>query len=458
MKEKYEVYWLEKGTLLAERYEICDVISEGGFGIVYLGYDTVLKMNVAIKEYFPRRFATRGAGEKKLHVYKQSSSKRFQEGLGKFYEEARTMAKFHQLENIIMVRDFFYANNTAYIVSEHVTGVSVKEYVDNNGRMEPSLVLSIMKPILQSLKEIHTSGLLHQDIAPDNIILQGNKAVLIDFGSARFNYLEEDRSMTIFFKRGYSAEEQYVEEGKQGTYTDVYAICATMYYMLTGICPAESVQRRVRDVVLHLDKFKDIVMTRPMKDAIMKGMAVSKEKRYKTVNELYDNLYGEHPVARRRIKRGLVVCSVASAVFLAGIFVIKLQGEKDVLSRNKTYDSATASALREDRDYAEAQEIPAAPTPTATGDTKSIVPDFKGLSIKKARQKIKKLFADKLEISIKYKYHNKAKKGTVIRQSLSAGKITLYVSKGAKPVPTATPKPTKKPKKSEDEFAGELPW
>ncbi len=293
MDSDYETYWLKKGTILAGKYRIDEVISEGGFGIVYLGFDTVLNMEVAIKEYFPRRFAIREQNSVNIHVYKGQAEVNFKEGLYKFQNEEKILKKINTIESIVTVRDFFYENNTAYIVSEHVVGETVKKHVCRCGRMKPEKVLEIMKPILVSLTEIHSRGLLHRDISPDNIILKENCAVLIDFGAARLFQEQEDKSMTVFFKRGYSAQEQYVKNGKQTARTDVYAVCATMYYMLTGIQPEESVQRGIKDTVIPLNKMKDIELSFWAKNAIMKGMSVSVTERYPSVESLCQDLYEE---------------------------------------------------------------------------------------------------------------------------------------------------------------------
>lgn len=245
---EYEKYWLKKGTELNGKYEILDVIDEGGSGIVYLGFDKILQQQVSIKEYFPRRYAMRMNGEKEIAVYKGNSRELYRQGLSKFVNEARTLAHFEGLDSIVMVKDFFYQNQTAYMVMERILGENVKQIVERDGPMSPQKVFSIMKPILYSMNEIHKEGLLHRYISPDNIILtKSNKAVLIDFGAARFLEMRDNKTMTVFFKRGYSAEEQYVENSEKGAYTDVYGASATIYFMLTGIRPDESVRRLIRD-------------------------------------------------------------------------------------------------------------------------------------------------------------------------------------------------------------------
>ena len=115
---EYEKYWLKKGTELNHKYEILDVIDEGGMGIVYLGFDKILQQKVSIKEYFPRRYAMRMNGEKAVTIYKGNSTELFEKGLSKFVNEARTLAHFEALDSIVMVKDFFYENQTAYMVME----------------------------------------------------------------------------------------------------------------------------------------------------------------------------------------------------------------------------------------------------------------------------------------------------------------------------------------------------
>lgn len=145
---------------------------------------------------------------------------------------------------------------------------------------------------MKFIKKDYFTKIFHQDISPDNIILtKNNKAVLIDFGAARISEVRDNKTMTIFFKRGYSAEEQYIENSEKGAYTDVYGASATIYFMLTGIRPDESVRRLIRDQVVPLWKFKNIDMKRYKKQAIMKGMAVDAKKRYSSMQELCDVLY-----------------------------------------------------------------------------------------------------------------------------------------------------------------------
>lgn len=142
---EYEKYWLKKGTELNGKYEILDVIDEGGSGIVYLGFDKILQQQVSIKEYFPRRYAMRMNGEKEIAVYKGNSRELYRQGLSKFVNEARTLAHFEGLDSIVMVKDFFYQNQTAYMVMERILGENVKQIVERDGPMSPQKVFLVLE-------------------------------------------------------------------------------------------------------------------------------------------------------------------------------------------------------------------------------------------------------------------------------------------------------------------------
>jgi tRNA A-37 threonylcarbamoyl transferase component Bud32 len=477
VNQEYKGYWLPKGEVLAKRYRIEDVVDEGGMGIVYLGFDTILQTKVSVKEYFPRKFAMRSYGETEIKVYKGQWEELYRSGLKKFIEEARIQTQFESMDSIVMVKDFFYANETAYMVMEYVEGESVKQYVERQGGMNPQEALELMRPILDSLSELHKNGLIHRDISPDNIILTENgKGMLIDFGAARFSDSQENKTMTVFFKRGYSAEEQYVEKSEKGAYTDVYGVSATMYFMLTGIRPEESIRRLIRDTVVPLGKFREIKLDARKKRCIMKGMAVEGRKRYSSVEKMCQDLYGaEHHVNYHAaipllLVVGLLVgtagyCGwhyegkgVGSAVDMAGV---NSAAQEDFSGMTLTESAVNELAASE------------------SAVTESVCKMINVVGVKKAtaKKKLKKLNIGKMSIRIKWAYSSKYKKGLVTHQSISAGKkirldekctVVLTVSKGKKPTPTptpiatATPKPTRETEETkeneEEEFAGELPW
>ena len=145
------------------------------------------------------------------------------------------MSRMESNSGIVTVHDYFEENNTAYIIMEYVDGCTMKEYIKANGPMECSKVLHLMKPVMEALENIHSKNMIHRDVSPDNIMIRSDGQLkLIDFGAARIMQEDEEKSFTVMLKRGYTPEEQYRTKGEQGPWTDVYALCATMYYMLTA--------------------------------------------------------------------------------------------------------------------------------------------------------------------------------------------------------------------------------
>lgn len=283
------------GSQLHNRYIIGKVLGEGGFGITYIGWDTVLDLPVAIKEYFPAGLAGREninpEDSHKLHVYEGKARQNFQVGLKRSMREAKTLARFHNASGIVEIRDFFYDNETAYIIMEYIDGITIKEYIRYEGRMKPHQVFELIRPVMRSLELIHREGMIHRDISPDNIMLtkEGN-VKLIDFGATRMVNNDSGKSMTIMLKRGFAPIEQYMESSIQGPYTDVYGLCATIYYMLTGKTPPESMSRLVNDKLNLLEEY-DVELPKYQEKAIMKGLQVKEEDRFATVKDLYEALY-----------------------------------------------------------------------------------------------------------------------------------------------------------------------
>ena len=143
------------GSQLHNRYIIGKVLGEGGFGITYIGWDTVLDLPVAIKEYFPAGLAGREninpEDSHKLHVYEGKARQSFQVGLKRSMREAKTLARFHNASGIVEIRDFFYDNETAYIIMEYIDGITIKEYIRYEGRMKPHQVFELIRPVMRSL-------------------------------------------------------------------------------------------------------------------------------------------------------------------------------------------------------------------------------------------------------------------------------------------------------------------
>lgn len=291
---------LKPFTVLENKYMLGRVLGVGGFGITYIGWDLNLQTYIAIKEYFPESLAGRDISENQTVVPNETSREVYDKGLRRYVEEAQNISKFYQLQGIVSVKDFFYANGTAYIVMEYINGVNLKDYLKNyGGKLDEATVLALMKPVFESLYQIHNSGLVHRDISPDNIMVdKDGKIKLIDFGSARGQSAETDKTYTVILKHGYAPSEQYYAKGNQGPWTDIYSLCATMYKMLTGVIPPNSVERMEQDMYQSPSQM-GIQVSQRTEYVLSRGLAVKVSDRYQDIGQLLTDLYGEAPVMQQ---------------------------------------------------------------------------------------------------------------------------------------------------------------
>lgn len=286
------LHCLRKGTRLIGRYTIERVLGQGGFGITYLGIDELHEKKVAIKEFFPQGIVTRNIEyEDAVTVTFVGEKDNYNKGKEKFLKEARIMARFSKDEGIVKAQDFFEINNTAYIVMEYLEGITLKQYLRENERMEPEELLELFVPLIESLDEIHSQGLIHRDISPDNImVLLGGKIKLMDFGAARDYTDFGEKSLSLILKPGYAPPEQYQTHGVQGPWTDIYALCATMYKCLTGENPPDAIERVMDDNLKEISEF-GIPVSKQMEETIIKGMSISARNRYQNIEEFCEDLY-----------------------------------------------------------------------------------------------------------------------------------------------------------------------
>lgn len=336
------VHTLPSYTILAGKYLLGRVLGEGGFGITYIAWDLKRECRVAVKEYFPSGLATRdtrlGDGEA-LIIMPGEKAAYYRNGLKNFAEEGKNLARFQHLPGIVSVRDFFQDNGTAYIVMDYAEGKNLKQYLrehyEKNGEhapMEENQILEMMQPLLQALSEIHKAGIIHRDISPENIICgEDGKITLIDFGAARAVTGTETKSLTIMLKHGYAPEEQYRTRGKQGSWTDIYAICATMYQMASGYLPIESVERLYEDELKPLKQLNTGISEK-FSDVIEKGMAVRGDKRYQSVEEIYKELY---PKPKKRPEAEKVKLATEETQFS---YQEKLEKQKIQSTEEKQHD------------------------------------------------------------------------------------------------------------------------
>ena len=214
----------------------------------------------------------------------------YDKGKKRFLDEAQVMARFNKNEGIVKILDFFEANNTAYIVMEYLEGITLKQYLGKYGVLQFRNLIEMMLPLLEALIEIHSQGLIHRDISPDNIMVQHNgKLKLMDFGAAR-DYTESgNKSLTVILKPGYAPPEQYQTHGVQGPWTDIYALCATIYKCLTGITPPDAIARVMDDKFKEPDQL-DGKLSPDIKKILWKGMNIFPEERYQDIVEFGEDV------------------------------------------------------------------------------------------------------------------------------------------------------------------------
>jgi len=238
---------LTAGSRIQE-YRIEKTLGVGGFGLTYLATDSNLDVRVAIKEYLPGDLAVR-ADDGTVKPKSADSSETFQWGLERFLDESRTVASFRH-PNIVRVMRFFQANSTAYMVMEFVNGLPLADWIGPRRPITAESLLSMVGPLLDGLETIHRSGYLHRDIKPGNIFIrEDGSPVLIDFGSAR-NFGAQTGELTAIVSPGYAPLEQYHAHGRQGPWSDLYALGGVMYWMVTGNKPVEAAARVRQDVLV----------------------------------------------------------------------------------------------------------------------------------------------------------------------------------------------------------------
>jgi serine/threonine protein kinase len=240
---------LPVGTVLRGQYAVEGVLGKpGGFGVVYLARDTSLDAHVAVKEFFPRSLASRSPDGLTLRPNTPDDAAGLEAGRQRFLEEARMLARF-QHPNVVRVRSFFEENGTAYLVMDYLDGLPLWQYLERQGgKVHYETALGIAQPILSALTELHGAGILHRDIDPHNIyITRRGEVMLLDFGSAREATEEVTRGLSVVVKPGYAPYEQYGSRSKQGPWTDVYAVGATLYRLVTGVVPPPATERIAED-------------------------------------------------------------------------------------------------------------------------------------------------------------------------------------------------------------------
>jgi serine/threonine protein kinase len=294
-------------------YRIDQVLGAGGFGITYRARDTNLDKDVAIKEYLPGELAMR-APDGNVVAQATSHEAGYRWGLERFLLEARTLAKFSH-PNIVRVLRYFEANATAYMVMDYEQGDPLKTALQLDPQPPEEKLKALLAPLLDGLAAVHAMGFLHRDIKPDNIFLRADgRPVLIDFGAARQAMGGETRSLTSILTPGYAPLEQYSGEGKQGPWTDLYAMGGVLYRAVADKNPPDAVSRVRGDslgagLATARGKYSE-----PFLRAIDWALSLDEKKRPQTVEQWKAAVLAERrtspaaqPAVERRIARPAVV-------------------------------------------------------------------------------------------------------------------------------------------------------
>ncbi|SEP44589.1 Protein kinase domain-containing protein [Rhodospirillales bacterium URHD0017] len=255
------------------RYEIVSVLGQGGFGITYRARDVQLGREVAIKEYLPSALAIRQDGATVLPRTTKMADD-FGWGRDRFVTEGRTLASLHRATAIVHVFDYLEANGTAYIVMELLSGETLEDRINKNGKLSAEEVDRILWPLLDGLEQVHSAGFLHRDIKPANILLDATgNPTLIDFGASRAAMAGRSTALTAIFTPGYAAAEQ-MTSAKQGPWTDIYGLSATLYHAIAGRTPPSAFDRMLDDTYEPLSQVKPAGFLPGVLAGIDAGLAV----------------------------------------------------------------------------------------------------------------------------------------------------------------------------------------
>ena len=285
-------------SILAGKYLLGSPLGKGGFGITYIAMYLPDETIVAVKEFFPADLAVRDSDRETVVPQEEAKAVYFRTGMKSFAKEGQILSQLSFVPHIVHVREMLNANHTTYLIMEFVPGIPLKKYMKaRNGPFTEKQALDMLHPILLSLDTIHKQNILHRDISPENLmVLPDHTLTLIDFGAARTFSRNDDDNLTVILKRGYAPEEQYHSNSRQGPWTDLYAICAVLYQMLTGILPQEASARAVEDHLTPISQIRGLQLSASTCRALEKGLQLDPMERYPDISSLMKELYPKQTV------------------------------------------------------------------------------------------------------------------------------------------------------------------
>ena len=285
-------FTLRQGSLLGGKYVVGKLLGQGGFGITYVGWDLALDHKIAIKEYFPSGQVSRHPSTGNTLLWFETEQARYSrhDGMEVFLRETRKMSKVDNISHVVRVWDVFMENETAYIVMDYIEGETLKTRLQRTGPMDWDAARPIFLSAVQTMAEVHDAGIIHRDLSPDNLMLTPDGSVMIlDLGAAKDLNVHSGASSMQVAKGGFSPLEQYTQRGGSGTWTDVYALAATIYYTLTGVLPPAAIDR-TEDDTLRWDLPRLRTLPGSVATALKKALSVRAKDRTQTMTELLRQL------------------------------------------------------------------------------------------------------------------------------------------------------------------------
>ena len=386
---KAESFALKPGTILDGKYLVGEMLGQGGFGITYIGFDLLLEQKIAIKEYFPMSTGMVSREGRSTVVWSDAVMQKsgVEKGFDSFLKEARKMAKLRSIPSVVGVNSVFIQNETAYIVMDFIEGETLLKKLQREGPMDYGTCVSLMTPIMQALSEVHKHGIIHRDISPDNIMVQNDgRLILLDLGAAKdLDIQGKDGNMQssqMVAKQGFSPVEQYGRDGKIGSWTDVYAMAATIYYCCTGVLPPSATDRMIEDTLTCRPR-----LTEEQFDVLAFCMSVLPQKRPQNMDALLQivthpagktppvrdvpktepvrpetrNLQPPKPDPGRPLPKWLIPGIAAAVAVIALIISVGSGGKKSTPASSVKAPAAQAAAT----EAAPTEPVPTEPAPTA---------------------------------------------------------------------------------------------
>ena len=388
-----EPFALKPGTILDGKYLVGEMLGQGGFGITYIGFDLLLEQKVAIKEYYPMSTGMVSRENSTTVVWSSAVMQKsgMEKGFDSFLKEARKMAKLGGIPGVVGVKSVFIQNETAYIVMDFIEGETLLKKLQRGGLMDYGTCISLMTPIMQALAEVHKHGIIHRDISPDNIMVQSDgKLILLDLGAAKdLDIQGKDgnvQSSQMVAKHGFSPVEQYGQAGKIGSWTDVYAMAATIYYCCTGVLPPSATDRMIEDTLTCRPR-----LTKEQFDVLAFCMSVLPQKRPQNMDALLQivthpvkntqpagdvpktepvrpetrNLQPPKPDPGRPLPKWLIPGIAAAVAVIALIISVGSGGKKSTPASSVKAPAAQAAAT----EAAPTEPVPTEPAPTEPAPT-----------------------------------------------------------------------------------------